>query len=259
MISWRRIEAVMQRHVVLQFRDLYRLIDIFFWPILDIMLWGFTATWLEPGNTNGLLIILLGLVLWQVVYRASLELAMNMMQELWDRNLAHLFSTPLTLLEWVIANLILSIARIIIYVSIYCIIIWALYDLNIFVLLPMFIPQMLLLLLTGWSIGFFCCSLLIYSGQKAQAFVLPISFVLMPFSGVFYPLSILPWWMQKISLLFPTTYVFENMRAMLQIEPSPTASLMISLILALIYSASSFSLFVYLFKKGKQYGFARLE
>lgn len=258
MISWRRIEAVMQRHIVLQFRDLYRLIDIFFWPVLDIMLWGFTAVWLEPDNSNGLLTILLGLVLWQVVYRASLELAMNMMQELWDRNLAHLFSTPLTLLEWVIANLLLSIARVIIYVSIYCIIIWALYDLNIFVLLPQFIWPMILLLVTGWSIGFFCCALLIYSGQKAQAFVLPISFVLMPFSGVFYPLSILPWWMQKISLVFPTTYVFENMRAVLELQGNQS-SLIVSLLLSVLYISSSFFLFVYLFKKGKQYGFARLE
>lgn len=259
MLVWSHIESVIERHFLLQFRDLYRLFDIFFWPLVDILLWGFTATWFEQGNETSMLhIILFGLLLWQLVYRTSLELAMNMLQELWDRNLAHLFSTPLSLTEWIIANLLLSIIRTGIYILVYAAIIYYMYAFNIFSLLMLFIPDALILIVGGWAIGFFCCALLMYSGQKAQAFVLPITWVLMPLTGVFYPISLLPKAMQTIAYMLPQTYIFEYMRLALM-QGIYKSHLMVPALLTIIYFIISLLIFIFSFTKAKQYGFARLE
>ena len=90
-----RIAAVIQRHLLVLFRDASRLAELFYWPLFDIILWGFATTWFGQNSENNQALVLSTLsclVLWQVVYRTSQDICLSLIEEVWSRNLINLFS-----------------------------------------------------------------------------------------------------------------------------------------------------------------------
>lgn len=210
--SVQRVYAVLLRILYLQRRSPMRITEMFYYPALDIALWCFTSKWLQSGNTTSMLVALAtNLVLWQVVWRANSDISITMVEELWNRGMTNFFGSPLTLTEWMVAVMFSGIATLIVIIPYTMTIIWSIYGINIFDLGPMMLIYMLLLLCSGWALGFLMTSIIIYFGRRAQS--LPwMSFVFVPISAVYYPLETLPKFLQKVALCIPMTHIFEAIR-----------------------------------------------
>jgi ABC-2 type transport system permease protein len=124
-----RVKAIIQRHLALQFRDLYRIIDMFYWPFIDLAIWGFTGLSMDNAQTN-VLILLSGIFLWTVCYRANLEVSVNILEELWGRNLVNLFTTPCTMFDWIGALLALGAVRTCVTTAVFAFGVWLVYGIN---------------------------------------------------------------------------------------------------------------------------------
>lgn len=260
-MKFHRIMAVVRRHYLLTFKRLDRIINVLYWPLLNIVIWGITSVWMQQqiGKSDVVTMILSGLILWQIVFRVNLETAKGLFEELLHHNVVNLFSSPLTLPEWIVAMMVLGVINMFLVMASCSLAVWLLYGINIFALGWALIPFMLSLLIAGWFIGFFICGLLINWGLKAQDFVFTVGWVFAPFSAIYYPLDVLPAKVQAIGRCLPMTYIFEAMRGVLTTGTLETWYLYHSFALDGIYLAFSLAFFTYMFEKSREKGLGRLE
>lgn len=261
MMSPIRIRGVFLRYYYNLVKGPIQLSDIFYWPLVDILLWGLTSIWIQKQNNlpNFPLILMTGLIFWQVAQRGATDISINLLQEFWTRNLVNLFSTPLKLSEWICGTLLLSLCKLSIAISFGTLVVYFLYSLNVFSVGWAFIPFAVSLVLFGWSLGFATSGIIIYWGHQVEMFAWMISFLFAPFSAVFYPVNILPAWAQFISWMLPTTYIFEGMRQILSGQPFPYTYMLASFLLNGIFFSAAICFFTYMFKKSRIKGLARLE
>jgi ABC-2 type transport system permease protein len=260
-MNLRRISGVFLRYFYI-FVKTETLSDLIFWPALEIILWGVTSIWIQSHEHEVPFIalsILTGLVFWQVVWRSYYEIAVNLLQEFWNRNLVNLFSTPLKLSEWGLSLMLLGLFKILITICFGGIVVALLYALNIFEMGWAFIPFTVSLVLSGWFMGFFSASILIYFGQRMETLAWLTPYILSPFCAIFYPIEALPSWGQSISKLLPMTYIFEGMRAIINKGIFSWDLLLKSLWLNLIYLTLMALLLKFLFEKSREKGLGRLE
>lgn len=260
-MSWGRIKAVFLRYFYF-FARLDHLCDLLFWPALDIFIWGMTSIWIQQREANlppVAIPILTGLVFWQLVWRSNYEISVNLLQELWSRNLVNLFSTPLTKGEWVISLMLVGFLKVCMALLFGSAFVYLLYVFNIFSFGWAILPFVASLLLSGWWIGFLTASVLIYFGQRLQQLAWMTAYGFSPFSAVFYPVSALPTWAQKISQVLPMSYLFEGMRKVLKTGEFPIRDFQMSLGLNLLYLTGSMLLFRFCFEKSRVKGLSRLE
>ena len=243
------------------FAKLDQIADLLYWPAIDIVLWGVTTVWIQinAGTPNIALVVMTGLIFWQIVWRGNYEISVNLLQEFWNRNLVNLFSTPLRIREWIGGVLLLCLCKIGIALAFGVLAVYLLYSLNIFTLGWAFLPFALSLLISGWVIGFFAASVVIYYGQRLQMLAWMTAYLFAPFSAVFYPVAALPLWAQKIAWCLPTTHIFEGMREVLQKGNFSWEALGYSLGLNLLYLICGISVFMWSFEKSRAKGLARFE
>lgn len=260
-MSFSRIKGVFLRYYYNILKGVNQLSDLFYWPFVDILLWGLTSIWIRNQNNvpNLPLILLTGLIFWQIAWRGSVDISVNLLQEFWHRNLVNLFSTPLKISEWIAGTLLLCLCKLIVTVAFGSLMVYLLYSLNVFTLGWAFLPFAALLLMFGWCLGFLASSVIIYWGHQVEMFAWMIAFLFAPFSAVFYPVDVLPDWAQKISWSLPTTYIFEGMRQILGGGSFPYAYFGYSFILTAIYLTLSITFFKWMFEKSRAKGLARLE
>lgn len=258
----RHVIGVFLRYFYTFNKGLMQLSDVFYWPAVDILFWGFTSFWVQSQNyavNNIALIMMTGFVFWQICWRSSVDISINLLQEFWQRNLVNFFSTPLKFCEWVAGMLLLSLLKLCCSIAFCSFIVYLLYSLNVFTVGWYFLPFTLALIVFGWSIGFFASSLIVYWGHKIEFFAWMIGGLFMPFSAVFYPAAMLPGWAQKISWCLPTTYIFEGMRCILNTGVFPAHYFWSSLLLDILFLTGAISLLRYMFYKSRRKGLARLE
>ncbi len=258
-----RIYGVILRHLYNFRHSADRLTDSFYWPTIDIILWGVTTRYFlarEGGPTDLLLLILLsGLVFWQIVWRGANEFTTGILEEMWNRNLMPLFASPLTLVEWLTALFILSFIKMVMTV-VFCILLaWVLYSVNVLSINILLIPFIISLIMMGWWTGIFISGIIIRYGQRIQTLAWSGAYVLMPFCGVFYPISSLPKWAQIIAKAVPGSYAFEGMRTYLSTNQVPVFDLAMSFGLNVIYLILSLWFFTRMFEKSREMGLGRLE
>ncbi|HTC11833.1 MAG TPA: ABC transporter permease [Acetobacteraceae bacterium] len=217
--SLRRIWGLMYRHLALYRRSWPRLLELAYWPTLQMCIWGFTARFIaaRAGNTvtfaAGLL--LGGVLLWEVALRSQMGVAISFLEELWSRNLGHVFVSPLRPWELVAALIGMSVIRMAAGVLPAILLAWALYAFNLFSLGPILVLFFINLMVMGWWVALAVVSLILRHGAGAEALAWSVLFGLTPFSAVFYPVSVLPAAVRPIAFALPSAHVFEGMRAML--------------------------------------------
>lgn len=260
-MSFSRIKGVFLRYYYNLTKGMNQLSDLFYWPLVDILLWGLTSIWIQQQNhvTDLPLILMTGLIFWQIAWRGSVDISVNLLHEFWHRNLVNLFSTPLKISEWIAGTMLLCLCKLIITIAFGSVVVYILYSLNVFTVGWAFLPFAALLLMFGWCIGFFAASIIIYWGHQVEMIAWMIAFIFAPFSAVFYPVSVLPVWAQAIAWSLPTTYVFEGMRKILHGGPFPYDYFAYSLILTVVFLSASICLFKWMFEKSRKKGLARLE
>ena len=256
-----RVWAIFLRYFY-SFAKLDQLADLFYWPAIDILLWGMTSVWMQGKQgivSDTVLMILTGLIFWQVIWRSTYEISVNLLQEFWNRNLVNLFSTPLKISEWMVATMLIGVLKIFVSLAFGGLLVWILYALNVFSMGWAFIPFCVSLTLSGWLIGYLASSVLVYYGQRLQMLAWMAPFMIAPFSAVYYPVSVLPQWAQMIAYALPTTYIFEGMRKVLFEQEFSLFMLFMSLGLNILYLSGAIWLFKYMFEKSRSKGLSRLE
>ena len=260
-MSIQRVFGVFLRYLYVLKTGLHQLSDLFYWPLVDILLWGLTSVWIEKGSplSNFSLILMTGLIFWHIAWRGSTDISVSLLQEFWHRNLINLFSTPLKISEWIAGMILLCLCKLIIGISFGALVVYLLYSLNVFTIGWAFLPFAVSLIIFGWMVGFISSSLIIYWGHKVEMLAWMTPYLFAPFSAVFYPVTVLPIWAQKISYCLPTTYVFEGMRSLLATGVFPTRDFWISIGLNLIFLTGALCLFNFSFKRSLDKGLGRLE
>ncbi|MDQ3009019.1 MAG: ABC transporter permease [bacterium] len=259
MINWHHIQAVCLRHIYPLKRDFDLLSDMLYWPMIDVVLWGITSRWLGDGSAGVMATILTGLILWNVIWRSQSEISRNLIDEIWNNNLVNLFSTPLTLLEWVTGVLLLSVGKTMATLAVLTPIILLLYSVNILNIGWWLIPFFIGTIMTGWWVGFVSSGIVIRWGPKVQTVVWSLPGILLPFSVVYFPLANLPSFLQPISYLLPTTYIFESMRSVLSTGTVDLRYLAISFFLNIVYLALAIWWFGRSFKYSLTLGLGRFN
>jgi ABC-2 type transport system permease protein len=97
------------------------------------------------------------------------------------------------------------------------------------------VPALMVLFVMGIAMGIAATAIVLRLGPASEWLIWPIPTMVAPFAGVFYPVSVLPGWMQAISKALPPSYVFEAMRAVVKGQPAPWDQLAISAGLAVLY------------------------
>lgn len=218
--SSRRIWAMLYRHLALYRASWPRLLELAYWPVLQMLIWGFTASFVAArmGTGSGMLAaatLLGGVLLWEVALRSQMGVAISFMEEMWSRNLGHIFVSPLRPWELVAALLGMSVIRMLAGVLPAIGIAFFLYAFNLFALGPVLVLFFANLMIMGWAVALGVVSLILRHGAGAEALAWSVLFGLTPFAAVFYPVAILPHAMQVAAFLLPASHVFEGMRAVL--------------------------------------------
>ncbi|MDX1489410.1 MAG: ABC transporter permease [Acidiferrobacterales bacterium] len=216
--SFRRIMALVLRHGYLLRRSWPRVLELMYWPTMQMILWGFItlffvnhSSWL--AQAAGVLIS--AVLLWDVLFRGQLGVSLIFMEEMWSRNLGQLFVSPLRPLELIGAMFVMSMIRTIIGVGGAALIAVALFHYSVFDLGLPLIAFFTNLIVMGWSIGLVVAGIVLRYGLGAESLAWIAVFALQPLSGVYYPIDVLPQWLQYVAFLLPSSHVFEGMRAVL--------------------------------------------
>jgi len=254
----RRIWGLMYRHLALYRRSWPRLLELTYWPVLQMCIWGFTASFLATrmggaaGFAGGLLIG--GVLLWEVALRSQMGVAISFLEEMWSRNLGHVFVSPLRPWELVAALIGMSIIRLCIGVIPAMLLAWLLYAFNILSIGPVVILFFANLMVMGWWVALGVVALILRHGAGAEALAWSVLFGLTPFSAVFYPVAILPFWAQPIALAIPAAHVFEGMRAILMDQPIPWYHLVWAVGLNAAWMAAAIWVFARQFRAARERG-----
>src|SRR4029077_12782496 len=189
-----RIYALVARHLYLYRRSLPRMMEIFYWPFLDLVIWGFITVYLMKfqGQIPGAVTFFLGaLILWDVLFRAQQGITISFLEEIWARNLMNLFASPLKPNEFLAATMVMSAFKVIAVSVVMVVCAGLFYSYNIFVIGMWLIPFVLNLVMTGWIIGALTTALIMRFGQEAEVLAWSMVFMFQPISCVFYPMEVL--------------------------------------------------------------------
>ncbi|MGO9606286.1 MAG: ABC transporter permease [Candidatus Binataceae bacterium] len=210
-----RIMAVIVRHTYEARRNVDRITDMVYWPVLDIIMWGFFTTYLGRGigMQPDIIKFLLGAtILWGMFYSFQRDMAVGFLDELWSRNLINLFSTPLTVWEYITGLICVNLAKTMVGVGAASLLAWAAYHFDIFPWVPALVPYLMNLVLFAFALGILITGLIFRYTTRIQGLAWSFAGLLTPVSCVLYPLKSLPRWLQAIAWMLPTTHSFEGMR-----------------------------------------------
>ncbi|MDO8490105.1 MAG: ABC transporter permease [bacterium] len=227
-----RINGLLIRHLYLYRRSFPRLADLFYWPVMDILLWGFISLYLDKlhiAGFNAVTVLLGAMIFWDLLTQAQRAVSIAFLEDVWERNLLNLFVTPLSVPEFLASTCILGCIRIVIVSVIMGVLSFLFYHLNILQFGFALIPFLINLLFFGWSLGLFTTGLILRYGTSAQILAFGFILLIQPFTAVFYPVAALPSQLQFIAYLFPSTYVFEGMRQIATTGVFPLTSMLISI------------------------------
>jgi ABC-2 type transport system permease protein len=217
-ISGRRIGAMIARYWYLLRSSWPRLLELVYWPAVQMMMWGFLQLYI--GTNSGFFARAGGtfigaVLLWDILFRGQLGFSVSFLEEMWSRNLANLMISPLKPIEFVIALMTMSMVRLAIGMVPVSLLAIAFFGFNLYAMGLALAAFFANLILTSWAVGIFVSGLVLRNGLGAEGFAWTIMFLLLPLTCVYYPVSVLPGWLQAIALALPPTYVFEGMRALL--------------------------------------------
>jgi ABC-2 type transport system permease protein len=252
-----RVYALVLRHLYLLRSSGPRILELAYWPTVQMILWGFITTFLVGHSSwvaqaSGVLIS--GVLLWDVLFRGQLGVSLVFMEEMWSRNLGHLFVSPLRPIELVLSLLVMSLVRTLIGVGGAALIAIALFQHSVFELGLPLIAFFVNLIAMGWAIGLVVSGIVLRYGLGAESMAWIAIFAVQPLSGVYYPVETLPGWLQPVAWLLPASHVFEGMRAVLIQHEVRMDLLLNAMILNVLYLGAGILIFLALFNVARRRG-----
>src|SRR6202162_5774596 len=252
-----RIRSVILRHIYEVRRNANHITYMVYWPVVNILVWGFFTLYLRHGNRlqPGIVSCLLGaVILWGLFNAFQRDMAVGFLEELWSRNLVSLFASPLSVSEYVTGLIIVTLAKAMIGLMVESLIAWLFYHYDIFPMLPTLIPFILNLALFALAMGIMVTGLIFRYTTKFQPMAWSFAGILMPLSCVFYPLSSLPSFLRPIASILPTTQSFEGMREVIERGGFSASHFRLGLGLNVIYFIFAIVFFRWMFESARSRG-----
>jgi ABC-2 type transport system permease protein len=215
--SARRISAMMLRHWYLLRSSWTRLLDLIYWPTVQMVTWGFLQYYIATNagffaRAGGTFIG--AVLLWDILFRGQLGFSISFLEEMYSRNLGNIMMSPLRPFEFIIALMVISVVRLSLGAVPVTFLAIAFFGFNLYSFGLALVAFFFNLMFTSWAIGIFVSGLILRNGMGAENLAWSIMFLFMPLTCVYYPVATLPAWLQPVAWLLPPTYVFEGMRAL---------------------------------------------
>jgi ABC-2 type transport system permease protein len=221
-MNLRIVSALVWRYLFLYTRTPMRLVELVFWPMVDLLIWGFLTLSIqkhvEGPFANSITFLVGGMILWDVIFRAQQGVAVSFLEDVWTRNLLNIFVAPVRTLEYLGATFSVGFLRILFTVVIMSLVALFLVPFNILSLGLPLLGFFINLLLSGWALGMIATALILRWGQAAESLAWAVPFFIQPFCAIFYSISDMPGWAQPIARCLPASYVFEGMRQVMRGE-----------------------------------------
>ena len=255
--SLTRVAAMVRRYWYLLRSSWPRILDLIYWPTVQMLMWGFLQLYVSQhegffARASGVFIG--AVLLWDILFRGQLGFSISFLEEMYARNLGNIMMSPLRPVELIVSLMIMSIVRLSIGMIPVSFLAIAFFGFNLWALGLALAAFFVNLMLTSWSIGIFVAGLLLRNGLGAESLAWTIMFLFLPLTCVYYPVAVLPVWLQWVAWALPPTYVFEGMRALL-IDHTFRADLMIEALVfnAVLFAAASWA-FTWLLESAREHG-----
>ena len=256
-MNFSRMYALSIRHLYLIKSSFPRILDLIYWPTIQIILWGFISKFFTLysdyyNNTVG--IILSCAILYDFLFRSSISFNMLFLEEIWSRNFTNLFIAPLKINEIIIALTTTALIRTLVGIVPAILLMSPLFDVSLFKMgAPLFL-LFISLYIFGTTLGILVTSGLLRFGPSFENIAWSTMFLLAPFGCIYYPIETLPEIFQKIAYSLPLVYVFEEARNILINNTVNLENLYIALKLNAVYLLLAITLFYYSFSVARKKG-----
>ncbi|WP_395716435.1 ABC transporter permease [Prosthecobacter sp.] len=233
------ISALVMRYLFLYQRTPMRLVELVFWPLVDLVIWGNVTVFIQKNSdekfASFVLFFLGAMILWDVLFRAQQGVAISFLEDVWTRNLLNVFVAPVRTVEYLSATYAVGFLRILVTCLVMSLVSWLGYNFNVFQLQWWLLPFFVNLMIFGWSLGMISTALILRWGQAAESLAWAVPFFIQPFVAVFYPVQNMPAWSQPFAWFFPATPIFEGMRQVMATGTTSWSLLGLSFGLNLVY------------------------
>lgn len=255
--SPRRVGAMVMRHWYLLRSSWPRVVDLVYWPAVQMLTWGFLQLYLTEqtgfvAQAGGAFIG--AVLLWDILFRGQIGFSITFLEEMWSRNLGNLLMTPLRPAEFVASLMAMSIIRVGIGLVPVSLMAMAFFGFNLWGLGLAVAAFFLNLILTSWSIGLVASGMVLKKGLGAEGLAWSLAFILLPLCCVYYPVATLPDWLQWIALALPPTHVFEGLRGLVLEGRFDAADMAIAFGLNLVYLSVASAIFAWLLHSARVSG-----
>ncbi len=256
-MSYNRILGLFLRHFYLIKSSFPRILDLIYWPTIQIILWGFISKFFTIysdyyNNTVG--VILSCAILYDFLFRSSISFNMLFLEEIWSRNFTNLFIAPLRISEIIISLVLTALLRTLIGLVPAILITSPLFGISI---LDLGAPLFLLffsLYTFGITLGLFVSAGLLRYGPAFENIAWSSLFLLAPLGCIYYPIEILPEFFQTVAKFLPLVYIFEEARSILVNNVVDYSNIKSAFYLNVFYLCLGISLFYYSFSKARDKG-----
>jgi ABC-2 type transport system permease protein len=256
-VRWHRVRGILRQNWYVMKRSPIRIFELFYWPVIEVVLWGFITSYLITAQAQipgGVGVLLGAVLLWDLLFRSQQELSITQLIDIWDRNIVSLYASPLRQSEYLAGSLIFSVIRVMVGTSFLIFIARLWFGFNLLQVGGLLVPAMLALVMFGWALGVLIRAVIMRFGTNAEVLAWSLAFLLQPVSAVFYPVAVLPAWLQTVAQILPTAHVFESLRAYLATGQVLSNRLALAIVLSAGYLAASSMVALVSYRRVRQLG-----
>lgn len=261
-MSPNRIKAVLLQEFYISRRSIEVIVDLPFFSIMSVIVFGFVTAFLSTVmNLSFARYLYLGAILWEIIRIAQYSMSVGALWNVWSRNLSNMFITPLSLTEYVLAQMFSGLIKALAIFGLLCVLAALLFQFNLFAMgVPNLILFFLNLVFFAWSIGLALLGVIFRFGTRIQALAWGVIFFFQPLTAAYYPLDVLPPPLQTLARFIPPTYVFEAARKSLDDPSINWTYAWLAFGENVVYFALAVVFFGYMYRRSKETGqFARNE
>jgi ABC-2 type transport system permease protein len=262
-MSFDPVAGIVVRQMYLLRGNFPRVVQLFVWVLVDIVLWGYMTRYMNAythgfapvaAHYNFVPAVLGAVLLWDFLIRIMQGVSLAYMEDSWSRNLLNIFASPISIGQYLTGLILTSIITSLIGVAAMVLIATAVFGLSFFAYGVWLAPFLMVLFLNGIALGIVATTIMLRYGPASEWLVWPIPAVISPFVGVFYPMDVLPLWMQKVGHFLPPSYVFTGLRSVVAGGTVSVELLVWSFILSFVYILLACLLFLRVYRYAVRVG-----
>jgi ABC-2 type transport system permease protein len=256
-MNWSKIYALSLRHIYLIKGSFPRILDLIYWPTIQIFLWGFISKFFTLNSTyyeNTVGIILSAAILYDFLFRSSISYNMMFLEEIWSRNFTNLFIAPIKISEIIAALTFTAIFRTLIGLVPAALLAIPFFGVSILKIGTPLIFLLITLYIFGVTLGLLVTSGLVRFGPSFENIAWASLFFLAPLGCIYYPVEILPSWLQLIAKFLPLVHIFEEMRNILIHDTVNYYQILKAIFISFIYFVIGIAVFYLSYNGAKNRG-----